>query len=43
MSKGAIYHHFKSKEEILDAINQKQLSYSNQMLKKKITEAIQSE
>ncbi|CAK7017271.1 TetR/AcrR family transcriptional regulator [Tissierella carlieri] len=36
MSKGAIYHHFKSKEEILDAITKKQLSYSNQMLKKLI-------
>ncbi|MCQ4921709.1 TetR/AcrR family transcriptional regulator [Tissierella carlieri] len=36
MSKGAIYHHFKSKEEILDAIIKKQLSYSNQMLKKLI-------
>ncbi|WMM26780.1 TetR/AcrR family transcriptional regulator [Tissierella sp. MB52-C2] len=36
MSKGAIYHHFRSKEEILDAITKKQFSYSNQMLKKLI-------
>ncbi|MNW45318.1 HTH-type transcriptional regulator AcrR [compost metagenome] len=33
MSKGAIYHHFKSKEDILDAVMQKQLQYSAKMLK----------
>lgn len=32
MSKGAIYHHFKSKEDILDAVMNKQFSYAAQML-----------
>lgn len=32
MSKGAIYHHFKSKEEILHAVMEQQFSYANQML-----------
>lgn len=32
MSKGAIYHHFKSKEDILDAVMEKQFSYAAQML-----------
>ncbi|AJS58168.1 TetR/AcrR family transcriptional regulator [Paenibacillus sp. IHBB 10380] len=32
MSKGAIYHHFKSKEEILDAVMDRQFSYNAQML-----------
>ncbi|MFF2481852.1 TetR/AcrR family transcriptional regulator [Paenibacillus sp. NPDC058071] len=32
MSKGAIYHHFKSKEDILDAVMEQQFSYAAQML-----------
>lgn len=32
MSKGAIYHHFKSKEEILFAVMEQQFSYAEQML-----------
>ncbi len=32
MSKGAIYHHFKSKEEILDAVMNRQFSYTAQMM-----------
>ncbi|SMG18213.1 TetR/AcrR family transcriptional regulator [Paenibacillus aquistagni] len=32
MSKGAIYHHFKSKEDILEAVMEKQFSYAAQML-----------
>lgn len=32
MSKGAIYHHFKSKEEILNAVMEKQFSFVAQML-----------
>lgn len=32
MSKGAIYHHFKSKEDILDAVMNKQFSYAAKML-----------
>ncbi|HEY2494021.1 MAG TPA: TetR/AcrR family transcriptional regulator [Paenibacillus sp.] len=32
MSKGAIYHHFKSKEEILDAVMDRQFSYVVQIL-----------
>lgn len=32
MSKGAIYHHFKSKEDILDAVMDKQFNYAAQML-----------
>ncbi|MCM3783806.1 TetR/AcrR family transcriptional regulator [Neobacillus mesonae] len=32
MSKGAIYHHFKSKEDILEAVMKKQFSYAAQML-----------
>ncbi|MGE8005463.1 TetR/AcrR family transcriptional regulator [Lysinibacillus sp. NPDC093216] len=31
MSKGAIYHHFRSKEEILLAVMEKQFSYATQM------------
>lgn len=32
MSKGAIYHHFKSKEEILEAVMDKHFSYAARML-----------
>ncbi|MHA7584339.1 TetR/AcrR family transcriptional regulator [Paenibacillus vandeheii] len=32
MSKGAVYHHFKSKEEILDAVMEQQFNYSAEML-----------
>ncbi|MFS0869620.1 TetR/AcrR family transcriptional regulator [Paenibacillus xylanilyticus] len=32
MSKGAIYHHFKSKEEILNAVMEQQFEYSARML-----------
>ncbi|CAM4335301.1 TetR/AcrR family transcriptional regulator [Paenibacillus tarimensis] len=32
MSKGAIYHHFKSKEDILDAVMEKQFNYAAQMM-----------
>lgn len=32
MSKGAIYHHFKSKEEILEAVMDQQFSYAAEML-----------
>ncbi|MNI37046.1 HTH-type transcriptional repressor KstR2 [compost metagenome] len=32
MSKGAIYHHFKSKEDILDAVMKKQFQYTTRML-----------
>lgn len=32
MSKGAIYHHFKSKEDILDAVMERQFSYASQRL-----------
>lgn len=32
MSKGVIYYHFKSKEEVLDAVIQKQFSETNKML-----------
>lgn len=32
MSKGAIYHHFRSKEEILEAVMNQQFSYAAQML-----------
>ncbi|WP_397538247.1 TetR/AcrR family transcriptional regulator [Rummeliibacillus pycnus] len=32
MSKGAIYHHFKSKEDILNAVMNQQFSYAAQML-----------
>ncbi|MCI8550120.1 MAG: TetR/AcrR family transcriptional regulator [Lachnospiraceae bacterium] len=32
LSKGAIYHHFKSKEDILEAVTEKMTSESNQML-----------
>ncbi|MGG0656957.1 TetR/AcrR family transcriptional regulator [Rummeliibacillus pycnus] len=32
MSKGAIYHHFKSKEDILNAVMDQQFSYAAQML-----------
>lgn len=32
MSKGAIYHHFKSKEEILFAVMERQFSYAAEML-----------
>ncbi len=32
LSKGAIYHHFKSKEDILDAVTTKLSETSNQML-----------
>lgn len=34
LSKGAIYHHFKSKEEILIAVTNKMSEYSNKMLLK---------
>ncbi|MDR6722222.1 AcrR family transcriptional regulator [Paenibacillus amylolyticus] len=32
MSKGAVYHHFKSKEEILDAVMERQFAFAAQML-----------
>ena len=32
LSKGAIYHHFKSKEDILEAVTERMTSESNQML-----------
>lgn len=32
MSKGAIYHHFKSKEDILEAVMKKQFNYAARML-----------
>lgn len=38
MSKGAIYHHFKSKEEILEAVLEKHSEYLEQMLQKWIDE-----
>ncbi|QLG41302.1 TetR/AcrR family transcriptional regulator [Paenibacillus sp. FSL W7-1088] len=37
MSKGAVYHHFRSKEEILDAVIEQQFNYSAQMLDHLIT------
>ncbi|WP_019636883.1 TetR/AcrR family transcriptional regulator [Paenibacillus fonticola] len=36
MSKGAIYHHFKSKEDILDAVMERQFTYVAQMLEELI-------
>ena len=32
LSKGAIYHHFKSKEDILTAVTERMMAESNQML-----------
>lgn len=32
LSKGGLYHHFKSKEEILDAVKQKRIQYAADML-----------
>ncbi|MGX1828075.1 TetR/AcrR family transcriptional regulator [Paenibacillus taichungensis] len=37
MSKGAVYHHFRSKEEILDAVMEQQFNYSAQMLDQLVT------
>lgn len=37
MSKGAVYHHFRSKEEILDAVIEQQFNYSAQMLDQLVT------
>ncbi|QOS78433.1 TetR/AcrR family transcriptional regulator [Paenibacillus sp. JNUCC31] len=37
MSKGAVYHHFRSKEEILDAVMEQQFSYSAQMMDQLVT------
>ncbi|WP_315795356.1 TetR/AcrR family transcriptional regulator [Paenibacillus sp. BIC5C1] len=37
MSKGAVYHHFRSKEEILDAVMEQQFNYSTQMLDQLVT------
>ncbi|RAW16933.1 TetR/AcrR family transcriptional regulator [Paenibacillus taichungensis] len=37
MSKGAVYHHFRSKEEILDAVMEQQFNYSAQMMDQLVT------
>lgn len=37
MSKGAVYHHFRSKEEILEAVMEQQFNYSAQMLDQLVT------
>ncbi len=33
LSKGGLYHHFKSKEEILEAVKQKRAQYATDMLR----------
>ncbi|MFJ2042431.1 TetR/AcrR family transcriptional regulator [Paenibacillus taichungensis] len=37
MSKGAVYHHFRSKEEILEAVMEQQFNYTAQMLDHLVT------
>ncbi|SEK23700.1 TetR/AcrR family transcriptional regulator [Paenibacillus sp. OK003] len=37
MSKGAVYHHFRSKEEILEAVLEQQFNYTAQMLDQLVT------